>query len=115
MLRRSVLAVSIPVFTIFIFGVLLNMPERSYAESEPSAGRSWIERSDKYTNMLLEVVFKHHPEFGSREGLSEYDGKISEPSWADHDLERRETRAVLEKLKTAAREEQQKEVRQDLA
>ncbi|MBO0912579.1 MAG: DUF885 family protein, partial [Acidobacteria bacterium] len=115
MLRRSILAVLIPVFTIFIFGVLLSMPAWSYAESEPSAGRSWIDRSNKYTNMLLEVVFKHHPEFGSREGLSEYDGKISEPSWADHDRERRETRAVLEKLKTAAREEQQKEVQQDLA
>jgi len=112
--RRSILAASLFI-SISIFGVLIHMPESSHAESQPAAGHSWIDRSNEYTNMLLKVGFKHHPEFGSREGLSEYDGKISEPSWADQDLERQETRAVLEKLKAAAGAEEQKEVEQDLA
>jgi uncharacterized protein (DUF885 family) len=64
--------------------------------------------------MLLDVEFKHSPEFGSREGLSEYDTKVSQPSWADEDQRRRELVAVLEKLKAAAGQQQQKEVEQDL-
>ena len=64
--------------------------------------------------MLLAVEYKHSPEEGSREGLSQYDTKISQPSWADEDQRRQELEAVLEKLKAAAAERQQREVEQDL-
>ena len=33
------------------------------------AGRAWVERSNTYTNTLLEVEFAHRPERGSRQGL----------------------------------------------
>ena len=87
------------------------------AQSASSAGsdnRGWIETSNQYTHVLLAVVFKHHPEFASRQGLADYDTKISQPSWADQDAERHETEAVLAKLKSASGEHQQEEVEQDL-
>ena len=67
-----------------------------------------------YANMLIDVVFKHHPEAGSQQGLSQYDTKVSQPTLADEDQERQETEAVLAKLKSAAAEKQQKEVAEDL-
>jgi uncharacterized protein (DUF885 family) len=83
--------------------------------SSSSGAHSWVDSSNQYTQMLLDVVFKHHPEFGSREGLSQFDTKISDPSWKDQDQERTETATVIEKLKTAAGQQHPKEVKQDLA
>ncbi len=81
----------------------------------PSTHRAWITTSNNYTNMLLQVEMKHHPEIGSNQGLSEYDNKISQPTLADEDQERQDNEAVLAKLKTALGEGQPKEVKQDLA
>ena len=64
--------------------------------------------------MLIQVVFQHHPEFGSQQGLAQYDPKVSQPTLADEDQERKETEAVLAKLKTAAGEKQQEKVAEDL-
>jgi uncharacterized protein (DUF885 family) len=63
---------------------------------------------------VIQVEFKHDPEAASRQGLSEFDNKISQPTLADEDQERQETAAVLVKLKTASAEKQRKEVEQDL-
>jgi uncharacterized protein (DUF885 family) len=80
----------------------------------PPAAPSWIDVSNNYTNMLLAVQMKHSPEFGSDEGLSEFDTKASQPTLADEDQGRRETEVVLAKFKAAAAETQQEEVEQDL-
>lgn len=114
MIRRS----NLPIL-ISLVGVLLSMcaqlqaqsPSQSQTQSNASG---WIAASNRYTHSLLEVEFKHRPEFASREGLSQYDTKISQPSWTDEDQRRQETAAVLEKLKAAVSEQQQKEVQQDL-
>ena len=74
----------------------------------------WIATSNSYTNQLVAIVMKHHPEVGSNEGFSEYDAKIAQPTLADEDQERHETEAVLTKLKDAANQPQQPEVAQDL-
>jgi uncharacterized protein (DUF885 family) len=103
---RALLTLSIPVV-----GVLLKM----YGSIEtPSAESSWIESSNQYTHMLLEVEFKHDPESGSRQGLKEYDRQISQPSWADEDRRRQELTAVLGTLKAAAGQQRHREVEQDL-
>ncbi len=65
------------------------------------ASTDWIAASNKYTNMLLAVEMKHHPEVGSNQGLSEYDTKVSQPTLADEDQERQETEAVLSTFKAA--------------
>ena len=80
----------------------------------PAADKSWIAVSNGYANMLIEVVFKHHPEAGTQQGLSQYDDKISQPTLADENEERRETEAVLAKLKSASAEKRQQDVAEDL-
>jgi hypothetical protein len=75
---------------------------------------AWIATSNNYTNMLMQVQIKHHPEIGSNQGLSEYDAQIAQPTLADEDKERERTQAVLTKLKAALAQEKHKEVQQDL-
>ncbi len=79
-----------------------------------AADKSWIAVSNGYANMLIDVVFKHHPEAGTQQGLSQYDTKVSQPTLADEDQERKENEAVLAKLKAAAAEKQQQDVAEDL-
>ena len=106
MIRQSIF-----MFSVALIGAFLAMP--GFSETK-HADHAWIDASNQYTQMLLAIEFKHYPEGGSRQGLSEYDTKISQPSWADEDQRRQEIAAVLEKLKTAAGQQQQKEVEQDL-
>lgn len=82
--------------------------------SSQSSDKSWIATSNGYANMLIAVSLKYHPEFGSQQGLAQYDTKISQPTLADEDAERQETEAVLVKLKAAAAKKQQQDVAQDL-
>jgi uncharacterized protein (DUF885 family) len=89
----------------------LSLP--AFAQPQP-VDDSWIAISNDYANLVIQVEFKHDPEAASRQGLSEFDNKISQPTLADEDQERQETAAVLVKLKTASAEKQRKEVEQDL-
>jgi hypothetical protein len=88
--------------------LMLNLPVYAQAPADRVAA------SNKYTNMLVAVEMKHHPEMGSNQGLSEFDTGISQPTLADEDLERKETAAVLATFKSAVGEQKQKEVAQDL-
>jgi uncharacterized protein (DUF885 family) len=75
---------------------------------------AWISASNEFTNQLVKVEMKHNPENGSRQGLSEYDQLVSQPTLADEDQERKEVGEVLAKLKAALPQQKQKEVAQDL-
>jgi uncharacterized protein (DUF885 family) len=79
------------------------------------AAPAWIERSNTYTNTLLEVEFAHTPERGSRQGLARFDERISQPTLADEQAERRELEAALAKVDAAAPKEADKRVQEDLA
>jgi hypothetical protein len=81
---------------------------------KPASAPSWIAASNNYADMLLAIQMKHTPEFGSQQGLKQFDTKASQPTLADEDQERRETGAVLEKFKAAAAQRQQEKVEQDL-
>ena len=63
-------------------------------ENKSVAQPEWITISNGYANMLIQVSFKYHPEFGSQQGLAQYDTKVSQPTLADEDQERKETEAV---------------------
>jgi uncharacterized protein (DUF885 family) len=76
--------------------------------------KDWVSVSNGYTKMLLDVEMKHEPESGSDQGLSEFDNKASQPTLADEDQERKEEEEVLAKLKTAAWQQKQPGVAQDL-
>jgi uncharacterized protein (DUF885 family) len=85
------------------------------SQQAPGAEHSdkpWIKQSDAYTNMLLDVEFQHSPEDGSRQGLTKFDSRISNPSLIDQLAQRRELEAVLAKLKTAQTSD--KNVQEDL-
>jgi uncharacterized protein (DUF885 family) len=93
--------------------VALGFPASAQPRTQ-SADRSWIATSNNYTNLLIQVEFKHRPESASTQGLSEFDNKISQPTLADEDQERQEAAAVLAKLKNASAEKQPAMVAQDL-
>ena len=84
------------------------------AYAQGASQPNWVDVSNGYTKMLLDVEFHHTPEAASRQGLSEYDAKVSQPTLADEDRERQEKSAVLEKLKSALKQSQPKEVAEDL-
>ncbi len=88
-----------------------------HAEPPQAAGanhRSWVERSNHYTNLFLEVEFAHAPERGSRQGLARYDERISRPTLADERERRRELVATLARVDAAAPHEADRKVQQDL-
>jgi len=87
---------------------LLSLPVCAQAPAD------WVAASNKYTNMLVAVEMKHHPEMGSNQGLSEFDTGVSQPTLADENQERQETAAVLATFKSAVGQQKQKEVAQDL-
>ena len=43
-------------------------------------GDNWITISNGYAKLLIDVSFKHHPEAGSQQGLSQYDTNVSQPT-----------------------------------
>jgi uncharacterized protein (DUF885 family) len=96
---------------IFLTATALTLPV--LAQTQPD-NPSWVATSNAYTKMLLDVEMKHSPEQGSDQGLSQYDGKASQPTLADEDQEREEAAAVVAQLKAAAAKPQPKEVAQDL-
>ena len=98
--------------------VVLGMAAATAQAAAPAAetpSKAWIAVSDAYTQQLLAVQLKHHPEGGSAEGLAQFDEQVSNPTLADYQAERSETEALLPKLKAAAATEQDKNVREDLA
>jgi hypothetical protein len=82
------------------------------AESPPT--QQWIADSNRYTQMLLDVQIRHSPEYGSSQGLSQYDPLVSSPTLADELAERSERDAVVAKLKTQLPQEQDLNVAEDL-
>src|SRR3984957_11364364 len=76
--------------------------------------KSWIEQSNVYTRMLLDVHLEHSPEEGSQQGLAKFDDRISNPTLADQLAERRELEAVLAKIAVARTTESNNHVQEDL-
>jgi uncharacterized protein (DUF885 family) len=82
------------------------------APAEPA--RAWIATSNAYTNRLLAIQLEHHPERGTREGVTKYDERVSNPTLADEMSERRELEAQLARIDTEGAKETDKRVQQDL-
>jgi Bacterial protein of unknown function (DUF885) len=80
----------------------------------PPPDRSWVAKSNAYTELLLDVQNRHSPEDASAQGLAAYDDRISQPTKLDDDAEIAETKVVERKLRRALAVEQDQSVRQDL-
>jgi uncharacterized protein (DUF885 family) len=78
------------------------------------AEKAWINQSNFYTNMLLEVQLEHSPESGSQQGVAKFDERISNPTLADELAERRELEAAIVKIKAARAAETDQHVKEDL-
>jgi hypothetical protein len=65
--------------------LLTALPFSLWSVQPPDTGpdRDWIERSNAYTNRLLDVELQHDPERGSRQGVAKFDELISKPTLAD--------------------------------
>jgi len=79
-----------------------------------ASGQSWVERSNQYTQMLLDAQLKHSPEGGSQQGLIQYDPLITDASRADEIAQRQELEVILAKLKKVEASEKNRDVREDL-
>lgn len=84
------------------------------AAALPAPAPPWIERSNNFTQFLIDASLKHSPEQGSRQGLAAFDKQITQPTQADADRAEAESREVLKKYETALREEKDRHVAQDL-
>jgi uncharacterized protein (DUF885 family) len=78
------------------------------------AAAPWIEESNRYAQMLIDVHLVHSPEYGSSQGLSQFDAQIKKPTLDDELAERRERDAVIDKIKAAAASEKDRHVAEDL-
>ena len=84
------------------------------AQTANSTDKSWIEKSNGYTKLLIDINNKYSPEGASRQGLTEFDEGIAQPTKQNDDAQLAENKAVLEKLRSAVGEEKNKYVVEDL-
>ena len=101
----------------FTVAVLVSAASFAAWSQQPPGDRAenpWVERSNAYTNRLLEVQFEHTPEMGSRQGLSKFDERISNPTLTDELAERHELEGVLAKIETEGAKESDQRVQEDL-
>jgi Bacterial protein of unknown function (DUF885) len=80
-----------------------------------AAAPAWIAQSDAFTRRLLDVQFAHAPESGSRQGLAQYDTRISVPTLADELAERHELETALAAIEREAPHVADRNVREDIA
>ncbi|WP_041855326.1 DUF885 domain-containing protein [Candidatus Korobacter versatilis] len=99
-----------------LLSLVFTLASIAFAQSPEKAPAppAWIAESNRYANMLIEISFKHSPEFGSGQGLAEFDTKVAQPTLADENAERQETEAVVAKLEAAEKSEKDPKVKEDL-
>jgi uncharacterized protein (DUF885 family) len=98
---------------LVFFGVFSFSASSQNAAADVPA-KAWIDKSNTYTNLLINVQLEHSPELGSQEGLSKFDDRISDPTLADDLAQRHELEAVLLKIKAARAAETDQNVQEDL-
>lgn len=98
----------------FFSPLLAQAPADKSVPEKPSNDKAWIERSNSYTQLLLDIQKKHSPEAASAQGLSEYDTEIGKPTLADENTARKETEVALVKIQAGEKTETNKYVLEDL-
>lgn len=93
--------------TIFLISLL---PINTQAQHN----KNWVKTSDRYTQMLIELDKKYSPEYGSSQGLAQYDTLIAVPTLANDLAERKEEEALVNAYTKALQTEKEIHVQQDL-
>src|SRR4051812_19303796 len=95
-----------------LFIILGLIPFLSYAQNAPEGSKEWINQSNNYTKVLIDLDKKYSPEFGSSQGLAYYDTLISVPTLANVFAERKERLKAVAMLKEAKQKETNNAVKQ---
>jgi uncharacterized protein (DUF885 family) len=82
--------------------------------AQEAAGHAWIERSNQFAGLLLDIQKKYAPESASRQGLAQFDTAVSQPTREVDEAAAAETRSALQKLRAAQAIEKDRNVKQDL-
>ncbi len=114
MIRTLLCFTLVVLFALTMFAQNQSAKNATTPQAGSNAQSDWVAISNGYAKMLLDVSFKYHPEFGSQQGLAQFDTKVSQPTLANEDAEREDDEAVLAKLKAATAEKQLPEVAEDL-
>lgn len=80
----------------------------------PQHDKSWITQSNQYTKELIDLDKKYSPEYGSSQGLAEYDKEIGVPTLANQLAQRKDQEALLLQYQAALQTEKNMAVKQDL-
>jgi Bacterial protein of unknown function (DUF885) len=97
---------------ILLFGCA-TFPARGQTKL-PDSSKAWIAKSNHYTQMLTDIVMKYQPEFGSIEGLAQYDTLIQVPTLANYLAEREEIETLAATYTAALQSERDPHLGQDL-
>ncbi|MEP7254061.1 MAG: DUF885 family protein, partial [Ginsengibacter sp.] len=84
------------------------------AQTDSINSKSWVEKSNSYTKILIDIDEKYLPEFGSSQGLAFYDSMVSVPTTANILAKRKEKEDAVAILKEAIPKENNLSVKQDL-
>jgi hypothetical protein len=84
------------------------------AVSAQTPGKTWIIKSNQYTQQLIDLDKKYSPEYGSEQGLAAYDTLITVPTLANLLAARKEEEALAVKYASLVLTEKDLAVKQDL-
>jgi len=76
--------------------------------------KAWVAKSNGYTKVLIDISKKYSPEFGSSQGLAQYDKLIAVPTLANQKAQRKERDAALVSFQKAKKIESNAFIIQDL-
>jgi uncharacterized protein (DUF885 family) len=90
------------------------LPSAVISQNHNTGSKDWVEKSNKYTKILIDIDQKYSPEFGSSQGLAYYDTLITIPTLANDLAQRKETEQAVSQLKAGRQNETNLAVKQDI-
>jgi len=94
---------------VLLTGICFNSVAQQSAET-----KAWVAKSNEYTKIIIDLDKKYSPEYGSSQGLAEYDSDIAVPTLQTILAERKDEEAVVAKLTEALKTEKNTFIQQDI-
>lgn len=94
---------------MLLTGIGFNVGAQQSAET-----KAWVAKSNEYTKIIIDLDKKYSPEYGSSQGLAEYDSDIAVPTLQTILAERKDEEAVVAKLTEALKIEKNTFIQQDI-
>lgn len=94
---------------MLLSGICFNAVAQQSAET-----KALVAKSNEYTKIIIDLDKKYSPEYGSSQGLAEYDSDIAVPTLQTILAERKDEEAVVAKLTEALKTEKNTFIQQDI-